>query len=286
MTVRPAWAATAWLGDPRGRFVDGVRLLLRTAQGLPMIGWEVSCRISPSGVSSQRLLMGLPTLGVAPSRLYGMLDVLGMPGDLAAPFLRDLSNAHQILVAVDAQPEDLEIRAYQLFDHTDQSLAMRGYKWMTRDTSRHRITDYRRSDKTWSQVIAHYAQHGQTTAAAADTTAYKTALTIARLAAARTPMQRKADFLLAHETTGRRASSCLRLYETGLQFRHILEPISELLLHWGLASERARVLSVMTTRPLGWIAVGDDANGLPFLTLYGQAALLDARRLMAQGAMS
>lgn len=284
MTVRPAWATTAWLGDPGGRFVDGVRLLLRTAQGLPMIGWELSCRISPSAVSSQRLLMGMPTLGVAPSRLYGMVDALGMPEDLEAPFLHNLPHARQILVAVDAQPQDLEIRAYQIFDHTDEPLAMRGYKWMMQDTSRRRITDYSRSNQTWPQVLARYEQHAQTKAG--DGSAYQTALAIARLAAARCPMQRDADFLLAHETTGRRASSCLRLYETGLQFRHIVEPVSELLRHWGLASERARVLSVMTTRPLGWIAVGDDADGMPFLTLYGQAALLDARRLIARGAMS
>lgn len=288
MTVRPAWASSIGLNGPRSHFVDGLRLLLQTAQGLPMIGWEVSCRISPAVVSSQRILMGLLTRGVAPSRLQGLAGVLGMPSELAQQFTRTLPDARQILLAVEAQPQDLEIRAYQIFDNIGAPLAMRGYKWMAYNVGRYRVTDYHHADQTWPQVIEHYEQQSQESASA-DVNhgiAYRAASTIARLAQARRPMQRMADFLVATETTGGRASSCLRLYETGLQFRDVVAPVSALLTQWGIESERANIFSAMTTRPLGWIAVGDDAAGQPFMTLYGQASLLDARRLIGSGVAS
>ena len=286
MTVRPVWAATAWLGEPTVGFVDGIRQLLRLSQGLDVAGWEVSCRISLHSVSSQRLLMGLRTEGVAPSRLHGIAGELGMPEHLAESFRLRLSHTSEILLAVEARQQDLELRAYQRYDNPQDAVSMRGFKWMRGDPDQYRITEYARADKTSAEIVSVYEQQARAASLGhrpATASAYQAAAAIARSAQQRYPIQRSVDFLNVSEMTGERLSSCLRLYESGLQFRDVLEPISELLSRWELDSERARIISVMTTRPLGWIAVGEDSARTPFLTVYGQGSLLDARRAIGVG---
>lgn len=285
MTAQPAWATNAWHNDPYRGFVDGVRLMLSAAEGLPMLGWELSCRITPGAVNCQRLLLGLPTAGVAPARLYGLVDALSMPKEFAELFGHELPKARQILLAVEAQPQDLEVRAYQVFNGAELSVAMRGYKWMSQQASRCRITDYHREGHSWPQVIAYYVQQSHQCRDSQRPglgLGYSTAATIAQLAQDRRP-QHDADFLRVSELAGHRASSCLRLYESGLQFRDIVIPVTTLIENWGLKSERASILSMMTSRPLGWIATGEDGSQAPFFTLYAQASLLDVRRLLARG---
>jgi hypothetical protein len=269
----------------RRSFAQGIRLLLQAAQGLPVSGWEVSCRIAPRGISTERLLLGFNTQGVSALRLARLAGELGMPEGLAAEFQEDLASTAQVLLAVEGALHGLEIRAYQSFK--DLERGMRGFKWLAQDPSKHRITEYSFEEKTWQSLLDfYYSRHSFYPHTAMDMSGpvMNAAAQIVRRSMDTQSVSARVEFFAVSETEGLRASSCFRLYETGLKFSDVQDLVSSLLSHYRLDAKWPHVQALMANRPLGWVAVGEDSLGIPFLTLYGEASVLDARRLMVFGA--
>lgn len=284
-SANPARVAVPTREDPVLGFAQGTRLLLQTVQGLPVVGWEVSCRISPSGVTTDRLLVGLETQGVSGARLHGLASALGMPNRIAAEFQEGLGLSHQVMLAVEASANGLELRAYLVFKDTGHG--MRGFKWFAHDAGRSRVTDYVPLAKTWQAVCDFYGTKSsglsQSSVGIANA-AHEAARLIAWAAMKSQTPGTRVDFFSVSEAEGARDSTCFRLYESGLTFAHVKNVVANLLSVYQLQAQWPRVQALMSSRPLGWIAVGEDSLGIPFLTLYGEASVLDARRLMVFGA--
>lgn len=263
----------------------GVRMLLQSVQGLPVVGWEVSCRISPGNVSTDRLLVGVKTQGVSGVRLHGLAEALGMPRTIAAEFQGGLRLSHQVMLAVEASANGLELRAYHAFE--DTGLGMRGFKWFAHDPGRSRVSDYAPSVKTWQAVCDFYGARCSEPSLSPDgiaNVAHQSARLIACSAMKKQTPGTRVDFFSVNEREGARDSTCFRLYESGLKFTNIEAAVGNLFVRYQLEAHWPRVQALMSSRPLGWVAVGEDSMGIPFVTVYGEASVLDARRMTVYGA--
>lgn len=282
---RPGSVSVPTQEDLARGFAQSTRLLLQTVQGLPTVGWEVSCRISASGVTTDRLLVGLATQGVSGARLHGLASALGMPKTIAMEFQEGLGRSRQVMLAVEASANGLELRAYLAFEDTGHG--MRGFKWFAHDPDRSRVSDYAPSVKTWQAVCEFYGAKSSglsQPAVGIANAAHEAARLIACSAMKSQTPGTRVDFFSVSEREGARDSTCFRLYESGLTFTHVKNVVADLLSAYQLQAQWPRVQALMSSRPLGWAAVGEDSLGIPFLTLYGEASVLDARRLMVFGA--
>jgi hypothetical protein len=153
MSPYKAWPWTAKSPHAR-RYGSALNCMLQESQGLPSSGWEVSCRLSPSGARADRLLLGFAVQGAARSRIAGLSKSIGMPGAMAQSFDAYAPEARQIRLAADMGPHGVERRAYLEFSAHQrppaQGIVMRGYKWRVDADARSaddvstRITDYLR----------------------------------------------------------------------------------------------------------------------------------------------
>ncbi|MBF0461390.1 MAG: hypothetical protein HQL87_08340 [Magnetococcales bacterium] len=274
----------------RADFVRGLRSVLEQAEGLEVAGWETSCRLAPSGLRPDRLLLGFSPVGVAPRRLQALPAALGMPTALAVAFAAAQGRATHILLALELDHTDLEIKAYLSFGsrfgrvgstlEADLLPAMRGYKWHPSDPIRTRTSDYCRLPVAARQL--------QTTLEQADgvppavVPAYGVAAFAVREALARRPYWYECDFLQVTEQGSERSSCCVRLYESGLKVVD-LQPAIEALQKTWLLSDAQHCIERMGQRPLGWMAVGVDRQREPFVTLYCEATRADARQALSFG---
>jgi hypothetical protein len=307
MTARPLWSKRAWLGHSSPLFVSAVQSLVRASTGLATAGWELSVRISPQGVNCQRLLVGWNTVGVASSRLLALPDELGMHEELAQIWKQQGPQASQVLLAaeVSTAPDGMQVRndsvvdrrAYLQFSSNDaqDTLVLRGFKWREDQPQTWRQTDYHRVllDLVQTQVAVQHAALDdqrspslcQAYAAAADVLAnVKTELERRGQAMSHVPF----ELLVATESVAGastpRSSLCCRLYDVDVDVRVASTAVQTLLQAWGHASQGAAISNLLTHRPLGWLAVGQDRQGQPFFTLYAQASIHDAWQWIASGA--
>ena len=307
MTARPLWSERAWLGKPAPMFVSAVQSLLRASTGLATAGWELSVRISPQGVSWQRLLVGWDTAGVATSRLLGLPRELGMPETLGQAWQQQAPRAAQVLLAAEAvaQPDATQVgevaavdrRAYLQFPSRDDqdTLVLRGFKWRDDQPQTWRETDYHRVSMNLTQAqstVQQAAQDSQRSRALCQ--AYRVAADVLANASADLRQRGQSvahvpfELLVATESVAGidtpRSSLCCRLYDLGVDARLASTAMQTLLQAWGHASQGAALRNLLTHRPLGWLAVGQDRHGQPFLTLYAQASVHDAWQWIASGA--
>ncbi|MBF0340894.1 MAG: hypothetical protein HQL95_08025, partial [Magnetococcales bacterium] len=209
----------------RAEFAGGLRSVLKQVEGLAVVGWETSCRLSPSGLRTDRLLLGFSPAGVAARRLQALPAALGMPASLADSFMAAQGKASHILLAIELGSADLEIKAYLSFESRlgpvepagveNRSLAMRGYKWHPRVPDRTRTNDYWRISITAQKLQSILDQAEGVPPAAIP--AYALAAFAIRTALASRPYWHACDFLMATEQASERSSCSVRLYETGLQ---------------------------------------------------------------------
>lgn len=282
----PALPVGAWPFETSAPFAGALRQLLTATSGLPLAGWEVSCRLSPDGASANRLLLGLSTEAVARHRLQALPQKLGMPAALTRGFLHELPHARRILLAAEQGTQGVECKAYHEFfqslpDGADLpvALAMRGRKW--RGNGRHqalRCTDYLRPGLSVPELqrwLRERASQGDALAPALALVGRAVDLALGASPAA-------PDVLTVTEAPSPRLSFCVRLYESGLRLQALRPALSSLAQAWNLST--AWLARLPEQRRLGWLAAGLDAGGHPFLTLYGEASLADARLAIALGA--
>lgn len=308
----PVLMDAPWPFTPSREWAKGVRCLMRAAQGLPVIGWEASWRLSPGQSCFDRLLLGFATKGVAASRLQGLARSLGMPCALAQGFEQELPLARRVLLsaelgerAVDSSCAQVarrgaELKAYLEFDHAaghgaaglapdadwPAGLAMRGRKWRA-DPSQpspgaviSRTSDYWRQSLQARDILALLGQ------AARENPAMRPAHTLVcaalELALWRQPKGWACDFLTVTESPTGRSSYCIRMHDSGLKMDELTPALAALLRAWQLPS--ALCARIPNQRRLSWLAAGVDGAGFPFLTLYAEARLADARLALAFGA--
>lgn len=287
----PRHAATAmpvsgWPFVPSVPFAQALQRLLVATQGLSLAGWEASCRLSPGGLTTNRLLLGLDTASVAVQRLQALPQMLGMPQALAAAFLNELPHTHRLLLAAEQGPQGLELRVYHEFlsaaiASTDlpQALVMRGRKWRGDGLQpAARTTDYLRPGMdaaAWQRWLRE--RSGLPAAAAAAMDFLADAVALVRTGDAPMP-----DFLTVIEPPSSRLSCCVRLYDKHVTLQAVRPALTRLAQAWHLP--QAVLARLPGQRRLGWLAVGTDALGSPFLTLYALSSLADARQAITLGA--
>lgn len=275
-----------WPFAPSVSFAQALRRMLAATEGLTLAGWESSCRLSPGGFTTNRLLLGLDTTAVALQRLRALPQQLGMPQDLAQAFLQELPQARRVLLAVEQGVHGVELKAYHEFsssvdDHAGwpQALAMRGRKWRASGPQTvMRCTDYLRPglDAAGLERLLH-------TRSALPESAGPALVVLARaVAMAHATGSATPDFLCVIEPPSARLSCCVRFYDSGLRLQSLRPALAQLALAWRLPS--ALLARLPGQRRLGWLAAGVDAAELPFLTLYCESTQADARLAIAVGA--
>jgi hypothetical protein len=270
-------------------FLAGVRALVRQTQGLPLAGWETSCRMGPDGARSDRLLVGFDLAGVAASRLTGLVHELAMPARWHAEFLGSLHQAAHIMLAIERHEQRVEWRVYQCLRPDSvlaaSGLAMRGFKWFADagvQQPANRITDYWRLPMAAAPLQDWLAAGSGVPEPARP--AYAVMGAALRLALRRQPGGRLPDFLVVSEQGAARASCCLRLYESGLLGSDLVPEVDALLAHWAWSPERrAQAMRPWTDRPVGWLAAGLDRTQQAFLTVYSEAQRDDASHALVNG---
>lgn len=308
----PGMMDLPWPFTPSREWATGVRLLLEAARGLPVIGWETSWRLSPGQTCFDRLLLGFATEGVAASRLQGLASSLGMPPELAQGFEQELPQARRVLLSAElgARAWDTslapvarrgaELKAYLEFDGAADSesaglvsdanlpagLGMRGRKWRA-DLSQPstgavvcRTSDYWRQSLQPRDIVSlldHPSGERE-----AMRPAHALVCAALELALWRQPKGWACDFLTVTESPTGRSSFCIRMHDSGLTVNELMPALVALLHAWQLPS--ALLSRIPSQRRLSWLAAGIDGAGLPFLTLYGEARLADARLALAFGA--
>lgn len=284
------WPLWSWSPEALAlpEFVDGVRAMVRQTQGLPLAGWETSCRFSSEGARSDRLLLGFDVAGVASSRLTDLARHLDMPLAWRDEFLASMHQVAQIMLAVERHGRRVEWRAYQSLRHdsmlASSGLAMRGFKWFADDTKEPaaRITDYWRFP-LGAQPLQDLLDTCPGLPEAARPV-YAVMGAVLRLAKQRQRGASTPDFLVVSEQGQARVSCCLRLYESGLMGSDLLAEVDGLLAQWGWPAERrALAMQPWSPRPVGWLAAGLDRQQQAFLTVYSEARRDDASHALVNG---
>jgi hypothetical protein len=268
------------------------RAMLDATEGLSVTGWEASCKFSPSGIATGRLLQGFSPEGVAAKRLRELPQRLGMPTAAAADFLLRLGASSQVLLAVEHGQQQSVAKAYLEFPLNSSEVSSElpeagclhlvGYKWpipqAPGDAAPARTTQYR-----WpSDAQARLAQ-AAIREAGASTQASPSALMAQALqsAAGRKPGQRPALLLAVSEDASPRASWAAKFYDSSLRAADLRPGLSRLTACWGLeAKEVGAVFDAISARELGWLAAGTGSDGLPFFTLYVAADRRDAHQAL------
>lgn len=289
MNTLPVWP---WvLGSPLGQaFSRAVGQIVRQTQGLPLIGWESSIRLSPDHVRPNRLLLGFSPHGVAEQRVLGLPDALGMPLAGAQAFAGYGLSARSILLAAEMGDRTVELKAYLQFSPAWPAplpgLLMRGYKWqlgqgaLPNRTSCLRVSDYVCPDQGAHEALAMLRRSSEASELA------QAAYALVEHALTRHPVGLQPDVWMVGEEGNQRASCCIRLYESGLCVADLLPGLKVLSAAWSLQDHLSpEILKSLGSRPLGWIAAGLDGQGNPFVTLYCKASRSDARHVMTLGRM-
>lgn len=264
------------------------RAMLDATEGLSVTGWEASCKFSPAGIATGRLLQGFSPEGVAAKRLRELPQRLGMPSAAAADFLLRLGASNQVLLAVEHGQQQSVAKAYLEFPLSASELAdagclhLIGYKWpipqAPGDAVPARTTQYR-----WPSDAQALLAQAASREAGASTQASPSALMAQALqsAAGRKPGQRPALLLAVSEDASPRASWAAKFYDSSLRAADLRPGVSRLTACWGLEAEEVdAVFDAISARELGWLAAGTGSDGLPFFTLYAAADRRDAHQAL------
>lgn len=277
---------------PSAPFAQALTGLLGAARGLPLVGWEAACRLSPTGLTCNRLLFGFETAMVAPARLQGLTQALDMPPEWVPSLAQELPQARRILLAAEhAGPawQGAERKAYVEFhgpdhlaaDDLPSGLAMRGRKWRSAaPDAAQRVTDYWRTGVQAADLVPWLRQRQVSAAALGPAT--ELLGTVLALVQAQANASVAPDCLVVTESPSTRLSCCVRLYDSGLRLAALQAGLQRLAQAWHLPLTELAQLPVR--RRLGWLAAGIDAGGQPFLTVYAESSLADARYAITLGA--
>jgi hypothetical protein len=269
------------------------RALLDASAGLSVTGWEASCKFSPAGLETGRLLLGFSPAGVADRRLRELPHDLGMPAAAAADFLLRLGASSQVMLAVEQGRQQGVAKAYLEFPMSAAAreagatasgfLHLIGYKWPILQSPAAgglpplRVTQYRWSpDQARAQLVL--AAHVEA-AGSAQPSACGLLVQALEWSHRHAPGQGAALVLAVNDTASPRLSWAVKFHGSGLRAALLRQGLARLTASWGLnARDVAAVIDTIADRDLGWLAAGAGSDGLPFFTLYAVAHRTDAQQ--------
>jgi len=283
--MSPTWP---WpLANPATRRALGT--LLKVLRGIPLTGWEASCKFSPQGLLPGRLLTGFSPRAVSGRYLAGLPHNLGMPQPLARSFAEEWPRCNRVLLAFETGITDTLLKAYLEYPvpvpgkTLKPCLAIRGFKWNP---------DKAASD--WHET-KYWCLNGLTPGQALELLLQSTPQTAEWgllqhwLAEALEHACRQARhwphfrMLNSSDSCSPRNAINLRFYDSGLKVCTLNSQIRQLTRHWGIpAADTARFLLGAQDREIGWLQAGIADNDLPFMTLYCTATRADAGMALSQ----
>jgi hypothetical protein len=283
-TLRTApwpWSALATADAHPARF------MLDVLSGLPVLGWEASCRLSARGIQTGRLLAGIDRAALSASRWGKLFDEFGVPTAYRQAIEQDLGSAHRIYVACEQGVRAVTRKLYLEFEHAvrhrpGERLSILGYKWLAEDTAcaNSRITEYWTQELTDARIAMAGLEplsdnaEGGVRALVADVLIQ--ALTQALIMADPDSAWRH-EYIRVREAGTARSSFAFNFYDSGLRARDLTEAVTALADKWALnAAEVRQLLDAIAQRELVWLAGGLDTQGEPFLTIYCAASSEDA----------
>lgn len=271
-----------------------VRAMLDQLSGLPVLGWEASCRLSARGIETGRLLAGIERNELSASRWVKLLNEIALPEKYRQSIVTQLPIANRVYFACEYGTRSVTHKLYvesdDGFRHTvDERLTILGYKWndpLARTEAESRITEYWTQKRT--DVPSAVALLQEATALASlplKDTQRALELVTATLTNALSNALTNADrhnswqhrCMNVREDDHPRASFAFNFYDSGLRAGALRETISALSTVWSLPSaEIDHFFDQIEERELAWLAGGLGSDGEPFLTIYCVASHDDA----------
>ena len=276
-----------------------VRAMLDQLSGLPVLGWEASCRLSARGIETGRLLAGIERNELSAARWGKLLNEIALPEKYRQGIVTQLPIANRVYFACEYGARSVTHKLYlesdDGFRHTfGERLTILGYKWndassKTQTESRiseSRITEYWTQDRT--DVRSSVALLQEATALASlplKDTRRALELVIATLTNALSIALTNADqhnawqhqCMNVREDHHPRASFAFNFYDSGMRVGKLRETVSALSTVWALPSaEIDQLFNQIEERELAWLAGGLGSDGEPFLTIYCVASHDDA----------
>lgn len=269
----PSWRSPAVLA---------IRAMLAELEGLPITGGESSVRVSPQGVAGGRWLAGFAPAGVSSERLMKLPERLGMPAAGAAQFHAGWRSARQIYLAV--EQTDWRVMAKVYLEHAlpapdtrtrapaqrQVALSIESCKWCVDGppvAPRH--TEYWRLSGLDGAAMVALLNEGEDLQSNARPLYAGVAQVLAK-ALREAPDWYGYRLLLVREPRTTSHGIGVRFYGSALRANEVLEPLATVFQAWKLSlSQLATPMSVWASQELGWLHAGLDADGQPYLNVYG-----------------
>jgi len=267
------------------------RTMLDLLSGLPVLGWEASCRLGMRGLQTGRLLAGINRAALSVSRWGKLFDEVGVPVNCRQAIEQDLDSANRIYVAFEQGWHAVTRKLYLEFAgaarrRPGERLGILGYKWVEPDAASEdlRVTEY----WTQEQPDAHQAMadlqnspvSGKADRGHAAPVVHVLTQALAQaLALAGPDSAWQHEHIRVCEAGTPRASFAFNFYDSGLRAGDLTEAVIALADQWHLnAADIRQLLETIAQRELVWLAGGLDTHGEPFLTIYCAASHEDAIR--------
>lgn len=248
-------------------------------------GREDSFKLSHGNLSTQRILLGIPTHQVALDRILHWSDTLGIPRRLRTVFAQHLPDANMVGIGLEEGRDHAVIKAYLEFwdkvrievkrtGSTDPMLLHLGFKW-------------RAQDEGDNGKISHYVCHpllslhdilarieGIYSGARSDIPR-DLAMAIIRHAAAANP-GRSFLYVEANEEGDPRKAFDINLYKSELRMSDIETFLRDLTRHYAISNEQFQsLMSYVGSHLLGHLAGALDQSGRDATTFYYETRALD-----------
>lgn len=267
---------------PAAPLLDQLAQLRARLEGLPVSGWEASCRFSPLGLEPFRLGVGLAPGLLEPVELA---RDLGMPADGLRRLARSAAFANHVYLAVEQGGDGVYLKLYLEFAvqtrFADGRLApaglqMIGLKWQPGSAPSAdgvRLTRYELLPQTpLPEVLAHLGGpvgDGEQVHGPAQLAAWALALADRRVDLS----QGMLPWVQAREPGAlARVADDFNFYGSGLRVGDLALALGALVSRWGWApSVLPAWLDAVQQADLGHLSVGWRQAGQPFFTIYHPA---------------
>ncbi|MGI9213643.1 MAG: hypothetical protein ACR2HF_14320 [Methylococcaceae bacterium] len=260
---------------------------MNALRGIPVTGWEVSCKFSPHGMLAGRLVTGFSSQGVSRRYLEQLPRHLDIPEDIARILAGEWPKHPQVFLAFEAETSRTIMKAYLEYPRpkpgktVQEVRVIRGFKWKVGD------------DKARWHETEYWCLNGLGVAAA-EIHVRELARREPELMGIHTVLAdvlgetfkkagewRNFQLLNSRESSSPRNALGLRFYDSGLKVRQVFGLIQHLAGQWGIApAEIESLLSSAREREIGWLHAGLGTDAQPFLTLYCAATRADAQIAM------
>lgn len=272
-----------------------LRAMLGEIEGLAITGGESSVRLSPSGIERGRWLAGFSRVGVSSQRLMDLPDRLGMPAQGAAQFRSHWPSARHIYLSVEQTPTQVVAKVYlehalpsvdqhqRAPEHRQLALHIESCKWrFDAPEPESRYTDYWRMSGIDGAGTVALLREGQG-ADQALRAVYGGMADVLEHTLRTVPDWNGHRLLLVREPGTSRQGLGVRFYGSELRASTAMTSLSNLCIGWGLSPERlSEHMPLWRTQELGWLHAGLDAQGQPYLTIYGALNRADTRAVLRQ----